>query len=128
MFILLLFTLFIITIVRSLINLIISPTIKFKIYWSKVTSPLPLGPMLFLPKINYSILIIWEMGGFGFVQLMKISFVQNILHLIVVYYLKLYDYVINIQLFHLATPDHCNSPSSIFVYYLVHNFMTLKRF
>ena len=39
--------------------------------------------MLFLPKTDQPKLIIWGMGGFGLVQLIKINFVPNILHLIV---------------------------------------------
>lgn len=60
---------------------ICSDTIKFRRYWNKVTSQLCLTKILLLLKINQSTLIGNE--GFGLVQLIKMNFVPNILHLIV---------------------------------------------
>ena len=53
------------------------------LYWNKTTSPFSLTATLFLSKIDLPTLVIWRVGGFILVQLIKMSFVLNILHLIV---------------------------------------------
>ena len=53
--------------------------IKCKIYWNKAISPLSPTAMLFLSEIDQSTLVIWDVAGFILVQLIKMSFVLNIL-------------------------------------------------